>query len=172
MKRNLTIALMAVFCLISGYKANAQELSRKEAEALRFSTDKMEVDAYENLIMFVLLKDTTYYTKGIELFTKQKETLTYLKNLGVGDEFFKLSVEMGESVADGNLTVYNNNYFLKNPVMNDQATADKKVKFQEKEYQVSKTGKKKFDELFEQYEKQRLRYEKLAKIKAEQAAKK
>lgn len=166
MKRNLTIAFMALLCLFSA-NINSQELTRKEAEIKRLSADKMEVDAYENLIMFVLMQDSTYYGKAIALFNNQKNTLAYLRENGIGDEFFKLTVEMAESVAESNLTIYGNKYYLLEPVLNDKAARDKKAKFLEKEYLVSKEGKKKFDPLLEEYLKKSAQYEKIYKLKAE-----
>lgn len=108
------------------------------------ATKRLSVTVYEQLIMFVLTKDESLYIKARETMELQSSRFQQLKsNVSEGTIYYSL-VTTNMTICDTQKMLYDD-YFKKN-ILNDKDKT-KKIKYENKEYQVTKLQEKKFKQL-------------------------
>ena len=117
-------------------------------------TNKMTVAMYEQLIQFVLTKDTIYHSKAMAIIDSQNETYKNLKrNVEVGSIYDTL---ISAYITTGNAckTLYDKYYREK--IVNDNSQT-KEFKYEDKTYNVSKNRQKEFNSLLADLKKEQKR---------------
>lgn len=120
--------------------ANAQGSFSSQLSASK----RLSVTVYEQLIMFVLTKDESLYIKARETMELQSSRFQQLKNnVSEGTIYYSL-VTANITICDTQKMLYDD--YFKRSILNDKDKT-KKIKYENKEYQVTKSQEKKFKQL-------------------------
>jgi len=107
-------------------------------------TNKMTIFMYDQLIRFVLTKDTVYHVKAMAVIDAQKIIYTNLKREVEDGSIYGILLSGYMSSAGANKTLYDK--YFKERILNDNDKT-KELKYEDMTYNVTKYRQKEFNNL-------------------------
>ena len=118
-------------------------------------TNKLSLGMYENLIMFVLTKDTVYHNKAMAIVDSQNAVYRNLKTQVQSGSIYETLVSAYLSTGEACKTLYDKYY--RERIVNDNEKT-KELKYEGQTYNVSKFRQKEFNDLLADMKKEQKRY--------------
>jgi hypothetical protein len=145
----------------------SQVLTFEDTKQLLDKTMQNETIFNEDVILFIVTKDTNYYSKAKKLLFQLRDNYLNLMNNGDHKITYKYNsiYYLGESNVGINIKTNFNWDFFKTDIVNGNEKANKSVTFKEKTYTISKKAKVEFDEYYAEWERSVRDYKKFQEIK-------
>ena len=134
-----TGVLLFVLIAVQLMSVNAQNIYKQMKE-----TNKMSITVYQQLIQFVLTKDTLYHTKAMKTIDDQEASYKDLKKMVENGSIYETLLSAYITTCSAYRTLYDT--YFRNQIMSDNDKT-KEFKYENQSYMITKYRQKKFDEL-------------------------
>ena len=145
----------------------SQTLTFEETKQLLDKTMQNETIFNEEVILFIVTKDTNYYNKAKELLFQLRDN--YLKLINNGDHNITYKYNryyyLGEANVGLNIQTNFKWDIFREGIVDDKEKANKTVTFKEKTYNISKKAKEEYNEQYAEWERSVSDYKKFQEIK-------
>jgi len=121
----------------------------------------------EEVILFIVTKDTNYYSKAKELLFQLRDNYLNLMNNGDHKITYKYNsyYYLGEANIGLNIQTNFKWDIFKSGIVDDNEKANKTVTFKEKTYNISKIAKEEYNKQYAEWERSVSDYKKFQEIK-------
>ena len=128
---------------------NAQSIYKQMKE-----TNKMSITVYEQLIQFVLTKDTLFHIKAMKTIDEQEASYKDLKKMVESGSIYETLLSAYITTCSAYRTLYDK--YFRNQIISDNDKT-KEFKYENQTYSITKYRQKKFDELLSEMKKEQKR---------------